>query len=247
MIRALVVDDEELPRMQLRNMLREHSGLEVSEAEDGLAALDQIAERRPDVLFLDIEMPTVSGLEVARQLVNPPLIVFATAYDEYAVSAFDAAAIDYLLKPVQPLRLSRTLERIRTALANPSAIYAGALRTALNELRHGAPVRLAGRRNKRTVLISIRQILWIGVEDRLVFLHTATERFLSDRSIGELEQLLEGCGFIRINRSELVNIEHVREVAQWTSGTLLLSLTGATELHVSRDRVKTFKAIAGVS
>jgi DNA-binding LytR/AlgR family response regulator len=197
-------------------------------------------------VFLDIEMPGLTGFEVVEQLGRAPLIVFATAYDEYAVKAFEANAIDYLLKPVQPARLLLTWERIREALRQTPVSYAHDLRKLLLQMRPGAPVRLAAHRNKRIVLIPTRSVLWVGVEDRLVFLNTSTERFLIDRAIGELEELLKGAGFVRVNRSELVNLEHVREMAPWTSGTWRITLAGGAELSVSRERVRQLKALVGL-
>ncbi len=246
MIRALVVDDEDLPRHELKTMLEKQQDIDVSEARDGVEALEQIENIRPDVVFLDIEMPGLSGFEVLQHLAVVPLIVFATAYDEYAIRAFEANAIDYLLKPIQLPRLLATMERIRGALQEYPAPYEAALRKVLLELRHGAPAKLAGRRNKRIVLLAKRSVIWIGVEDRLVFLHTANERYLSDRPIGELEEMLKDGGFVRVNRSDLVNLEHVREMAPWMSGTWRITLSNGAELRVSRDRVRNLKALVGL-
>src|SRR5215469_4225003 len=198
MIRALVVDDEDWPRIQLKNMLAEQADAELFEAQDGVDALERIQELRPDVVFLDIEMPGLTGFEVVEHLGRAPLIVFATAYDEYAIKAFEANAIDYLLKPIQPQRLLQSLDRIRAALQRRPALYEAALRNVLLDLRRGPPTRLAVHKNKRIVLLPLRAVLWAAVEDRLVFLHTATERYLSDRTIGELEETLKAAGFFRV-------------------------------------------------
>lgn len=246
MIRALVVDDEDLPRHELKTMLEEQQDIDASEARDGVEALEQIENIRPDLVFLDIEMPGLNGFEVLQHLAVVPLIVFATAYDEYAIRAFDANAIDYLLKPIQPTRLLATLERVRVALQQRPAPYEAALRKVLFELRQGAPARLAGRKNKRIVLLPRRSVIWIGVEDRLVFLHTGDDRYLSDRTIGELEEMLKDAGFVRVNRSDLVNLEHVREMAPWMSGAWRITLSNGTELSVSRDRVRSLKALVGL-
>jgi two-component system, LytTR family, response regulator len=246
MIRTLIVDDEDWPRVQLKNMLAEQPEAEVFEAHDGIDALERIQESRPDVVFLDIEMPGLTGFEVVEQLAAAPLIVFATAYDEYAVKAFEANAIDYILKPIQPARLLVTWERIRTALHERPVGYPQDLRKLVQEMRRGAPARLAAHRNKRIVLVPTRSVLWVGVEDRLVFLHTTTEKLLIDRTIGELEELLCGGAFARVNRSELVNLEHIREIAPWTSGTWRITLTGGAELGVSRERVRHLKSLVGL-
>ncbi|MFN0101771.1 MAG: LytR/AlgR family response regulator transcription factor [Bryobacteraceae bacterium] len=246
MIRALVVDDEDLPRLQLRNMLSKYLDLDVAEASDGVEALERIQEIRPDVVFLDIEMPGLTGFEVLQNLSGTPLIVFATAYDEYAIKAFEANAIDYLLKPIQPARLTQTLHRIRAALQDRPATYEAGLRKALLDVRRGPPTRIAVRKNKRIILLPLRSVLWAGVEDRLVFLHTANERHLTDKTIGDLEEMLKKTGFFRVNRSDLVNLEYVRELAPWSSGTFRLTLTNGAELSVSRDRVRQLKSIIGL-
>jgi two-component system LytT family response regulator len=246
MIRALVVDDEDLPRLELKNMLSGHHDIETIEARDGVEALEQIEEIRPDVIFLDIEMPGLTGFEVLQHLTSPPLIVFATAYDEYAIRAFEANAIDYLLKPIQVPRLAQTVHRIRMAIQQRPALYETALKKLLHDLRHAPPARLAVRKNKRILLLPLRSILWAAVQDRLVFLHTSSERFLTDRTIGTLEEMLGNAGFFRISRSELVNLEHVRELAAWSSGTCRLTMTGGAELIVSRDRVRDLKRAVGM-
>ena len=246
MIRAQVVDDEDWPRIQLRNMLAEQPDAEVMEACDGIEALERIQEAQPDVVFLDIEMPGLTGFEVVEQLSAAPLIVFATAYDEYALRAFEANAIDYILKPVQPARLAQTWDRIRSALRHRPDSHAEDLSRLLRQMRPGGPTRLAAHRNKRIVLVPTKSVIWVGVEDRLVFLHTATERFLIDRTISGLEEMLKAAGFVRISRSELVNLEHVRELAPWTSGTWRITVTGGAELSVSRERVRELKALVGL-
>jgi len=146
MIRCLVVDDEQVAREHMVRLLEQYSDVTtVGSASNGVEALESIADFTPDVVFLDIEMPEMSGFDVLAQLRTAPLIVFATAYDEYAVQAFEANAIDYLLKPVQPGRLTKTIEKIRTTLEKPAKEYESLLRTALSQLRPGAPAKLAAR------------------------------------------------------------------------------------------------------
>lgn len=245
MIRALVVDDEDLPRYQLCKMLSESGEFDIVESRDGIEALERMEEFHPDVLFLDIEMPGMTGFELLDQLRRPPAVVFVTAYDEYAIKAFDANALDYLLKPVEKGRLTRTVDRLRGTLER-GGTQAHRVRQVLRDLRPGAPARLAVHKQKRIVLLPLRAVLWAGVELRLVFVHTVAERYLSNRTIGELEEMLCRGNFYRINRSELVNLDHVREMAPWTSGTCRLTLTNGTELSVSRDRVPQLKSLVGL-
>lgn len=253
MIRTLLVDDEELARSALRRALLaapEFEGFEiVGEAANGVEALEAIDEFRPDVIFLDIEMPGFGGFEVIRQLSDPPAIVFVTAYDEYAVRAFEANALDYLLKPVQPERLRRALTRVRQRFADRSADRALEQNARIAEIvahRSGPVKRLAARRGKRIVIVPLREIVRIEIEDKLVFACTAKERLLLEKSIGELETMLEPVGFLRISRGELVNLEMVRELAPYFSGTWRVKLANGEERDVSRERAKQLKEAMGV-
>src|SRR5436190_2002687 len=135
MTRIIVVDDEAPARQHLARILSEHADVQViAEAANGFEALEVISEHRPDVVFLDIEMPGFNGFEVVQNLEDPPLIVFQTAYDEYAVRAFEANALDYLLKPIQPQRVAQCLERIRSAKATPRPPPRGTLQRVLKDL-----------------------------------------------------------------------------------------------------------------
>src|SRR5688572_18387479 len=136
MIRSLIVDDEQPARQQLGRLLRVHADVQViGEATNGLEALQHIADARPDVIFLDIEMPGLTGFDVLAQLAAPPMTVFTTAFDEYAVRAFDANAVDYLLKPIQAARLAQTLEKMRERMSQPDARIQDSLQNALKTLR----------------------------------------------------------------------------------------------------------------
>jgi two-component system, LytTR family, response regulator len=256
MIRVLLVDDEELARSTLKRALvaaREFEGFEiVAEAANGVEALEAVGEFRPDLIFLDIEMPGFGGFEVIQQLSNVPAIVFVTAYDEYAVRAFEANALDYLLKPVQPDRLRRALERIRQRFAKSSAERLQEQDARIADViahaahRSGPLKRLAARRGKRIAIVPLREIIRIEIEEKLVFACTAKERLLIEKSIGELEDLLRDSGFLRISRGELVNLEMVRELAPYFSGTWRVKLSNGEERDVSRERAKLLKEAMGV-
>ena len=247
MIRFLLVDDEELARRSLIAALATEPDLELAgEAANGLEALERISEVEPDVVFLDIEMPGLNGFEVLQNLKGAPLIVFVTAYDEYAVRAFEANAIDYILKPIQPKRVQQAVERVRAALAKGTRSNDEALQKLLTELRPNLPQRIAARKGKRIVLLSLREVVRAAIEDKLVFLHTQSERFHTDKSIAELETVLEPAGFFRISRGELVNLEYVREILPWFSGTYKIRLSSGVELDVSRDRGRRLKEFMNI-
>jgi two-component system LytT family response regulator len=245
-IRTLLVDDEELARSTIRRALAASPDIEIAgEAANGVEAIEAIAQLRPDLVLLDIEMPGFNGFEVVQQISNPPAIVFVTAYDEYAVQAFEASAIDYLLKPVQPDRLERALVRVRERLAARSPQHSVRVAEVARE-RTGPVRRLAARRGKRIAIVALRDVIRIEIEDKLVFACTATERLLIEKSIGELETLLEPAGFLRISRGELVNLEMVRELVPRFSGTWRVKLSNGEERDVSRERARQLKQAMGV-
>lgn len=243
-IRALVVDDEDLARIALRRVLEPERDIEiVGEAANGLEAIEKIGELRPDLVLLDIEMPGFDGFEVVQQLNDPPAIVFVTAYDEYAVRAFEANAIDYLLKPVQPERLARALERVRQRMR--SSEHGGRVKEVARE-RSGPVRRIAARRGKRIVIVPLREVIRVEIEDKLVFAVTAHDRLLVEKTISELEAILEPSGFLRISRGELVNLEMVKELVPWFSGTWRVKLANGEERDVSRERARQLKEAMGV-
>jgi two-component system, LytTR family, response regulator len=246
-IRAMVVDDEELARRSLIATLASEPELQVvAEAANGVEALERIAEHSPDVIFLDIEMPGLNGFEMLDNLTAAPLVIFVTAYDEYAVRAFDAHAVDYVLKPIQPARVHQAVDRVRTTLQNGARANDDTLRRLLAQLRPATPNKIAARKGKRIVLLSVKEVIHAAIDDKLVFLHTASERYLTDKSIGELEESLESSGFFRISRGELVNLEFVREIVPWFSGTYKIRLSTGAELDVSRDRGRRLKEVMNI-
>lgn len=243
MIRCLIVDDEKIARQHLARLLMTHTDFALAgEASNGLEALQAISDHQPDVVFLDVEMPGLNAFDMLVQLDNPPLIVFATAYDKYAVNAFETNAIDYLLKPIEGLRLEKAVQKIRSAIVRPRQDYESLLRQAVSALRAGPPAKLAARRGKRIVLLSPREVLYASIEDKIVFLYTQNDRFVTDRTITELDELLSGAGFCRISRSVIANLTHARELMPFSSGTWRLKLSNNMELDVSRERARELKS-----
>jgi len=242
-VRCILVDDERLARRHLARLLQRHPDFEIcGEAANAAAAMERIADCEPDVVFLDIEMPGLNAFDMLAQIRRPPLIVFATAFDEYAIRAFDANAIDYLLKPIQPARLAQALEKVRDRLQQPRGEYDSSLQRSLATLRSGPPAKLAARRGKRIILLSPREILYIAVDAEVVFAHTLAERFVVDRTISDLDQLLAGRDFFRVSRSAIVNLNYARELIPWSSGTWRVKLVNEVELGVSRDRARELRS-----
>lgn len=230
-MRVLIVDDERPARDKLRRMLGQESGIgPVEEARDGVDALERIAQFRPDVAFLDIQMPEVSGLELAASLLAPaPLIVFVTAFDQYAIAAFDANAIDYLLKPYDQARLQRALHRLRERLQAPAA------EAALPAFGDGHPVRqLLVSERGITRVVRVEQVGWIETADNYVVLHCPAEQPLMRQTLAGLLGKL-GPGFVRCHRRAAVQLEWIERVVALDKGDCELLLRGGARVPCSRQ------------
>ena len=242
---VLIADDETPARGELRYIL-ETLAPEATfyEAAHGQETLELVEKEPIDVVFLDINMPDLDGLAIAATLMDgpdPPLIVFATAYNEHALQAFELAALDYVVKPFDERRLARTVKRVRQALAERAR--GEKQRAALREyLREAAPLgglsRLWGEReNGNRALVDYQDILWIVAEEKRVHMHTRLgANLLLHHSLAELEPRLRAHGFARVHRAYLVNLNHVAEVVPWFSGTQIIRMADdrRTEIPVSK-------------
>jgi two-component system, LytTR family, response regulator LytT len=246
----LVAEDEEHTRAELKYILEELDPTAlILESNDGLETITLVNDNSVDVLFLDINMPGESGLNVAATLMdkpNAPLIVFATAYSQHALKAFELAAVDYLVKPYREARLKQTMDRIRTRIAEkglePATSYPAEPTTKqINKL-------WAVRDEEVGVLLDYKDILWFEADDKRVFVqsHNA-DKLLVRYTMRELEERLTPHHFARTHKSYLVNLEHVREIEPWFSGTYLLRLGDAAKSKVplSRQFAKTLKDLMG--
>ena len=235
MLKALVVDDEAPARSELRFLLAEAGGVEVvGEASSAIEAMQLIKAFPYDVIFLDIDMPSLSGMQLAEVLAGlskPPAIVFVTAHSEHAVKAFEVAAADYLVKPVE-------IDRLRLAIGRLSAAEQQAERV------ERIPVEKAGRK----ILVNVGEIFYVMAKDDYSYLHTDSERYLSTISLAQLESRLEPSGFFRVHRRYLVNLDRVKEVVPMYGGTLLLTLrdSAGTQVPVSRRRVPSLRKALGL-
>jgi DNA-binding LytR/AlgR family response regulator len=228
MMRALVIDDEEWARRHLVAMLGDDVRV-VAEASSGTEALEKIDEFAPDVIFLDIEMPEMNGFEMLARLPEPPAVVFVTAYDTHAVQAFEAQAIDYILKPLRRERVARAVERLLSRGQSPDS-----LKSVMRQVP--AIAKIVGKRGRRFVLLPLPDVVRIAVEDRLVFAHTVSDRFLVNRTLADLEPALTPHGFFRVSRTDIVNLQYAREFIPRSSGTWQLTLSNGEEVTVSRER-----------
>ena len=236
MIRALIVDDEEPARERLRLLLKTAPDVEVvGEASSGEEAMEQIDLLRPDLVLLDIQMRGISGLELAACLPRPrPKIIFCTAFDQYAVEAFELHAVDYLLKPVNRVRLAKAIERIR---AKPG-VEAEADLDKVTETVHGKCTRLLARCGDRYRIVPQREVVYFSSEGGLSRAVTRERQFVLDPTLNDLEARLDPALFCRISRAAIVNLDAVREVRPMMGGTANVALDTGAVLEVSRRRLK---------
>ena len=245
LMRVLVVDDEELARARIKELLADIPDVEVAgEAENGLRAVDAVGELTPDVVILDIQMPGMDGFEVVEALTRAPLVIFATAFDEYAIKAFEVNSVDYLLKPISKERLGEAIERARSLLDDTPQLDGQMARLA-GLIRSREVRRLPAVKGKKIVLIDLDDIVWIGVEDELVFVHTASEKYMMNVTMAELESRLDPRVFFRSHRSSIVNLNHVKEIVPWFSGKYKIIVDDETksELVLSRARARGLREI----
>ncbi|HET9862010.1 MAG TPA: LytTR family DNA-binding domain-containing protein [Steroidobacteraceae bacterium] len=243
-ISALIADDEAAARSRLRRLLAPHSfELIEGDAADGVATLEAIRRHRPQVVFLDVQMPGLDGFEVVESLSadEMPLIVFVTAYDAYALAAFEANAVAYLLKPVMEDRLRTVVARLEQLVRSPSE---AARETAKSSAAAGAerrPLRhLLALQREGYLLIPLAEVCYFQVEDGVTHVKTAGASYRTHYAIGDLEARLPAPPFVRAHRSTVVNLDQVASVSPLFKGSLLLKIKDAqgSEIQVSERQAK---------
>lgn len=237
-LKILIVDDEPIARQVLREELDAIDNVVVAgEADDGLRALDLIAQHSPDLVLLDLQMPAMGGLDVVRRLKDGPRmpsIVIVTAYDKFAIEAFEAGAIDYLLKPVGHQRLAEAVERARR-ISGKQALEKIAAIQELPDPSSPQPVRkIVGRAGDEYFLLRADEILAFQAEGDLVHIVTAKRRYLATQTLKVLEERLAASNFRRIHRSALINVEHVRKMSVLSSQRWLVTLDNGQEFVASK-------------
>jgi two-component system, LytTR family, response regulator len=239
-IRALIVDDEPLGRRGVLRFLRNDPEIEVvAQCSDGQAAVDAILARNPDLVFLDIQMPEMDGFEVVRRVgpQNMPVTIFVTAYDRYAVRAFDANAIDYLLKPVGQARFERALARAKERIAESSnEDVAERIVATLKQINRQDKYldRLPVSENGRILFVKTKEIDWIEANGNYARLHVGARTHEIRETLNSLERKLDPRDFLRIHRSTVVNVHLIKEIQPWFHGYHLVLLQNGQELRMSR-------------
>jgi two-component system LytT family response regulator len=245
-MKTLIVDDEPIARRVLREELEAVPEVKiVGEAENGRQALERIAELKPDLVFLDLQMPVMGGFEVVRNLGGGklPVIVIVTAFDQHAIEAFDAGAVDYLLKPVREIRLRKALERARHLLNDPLEV-ANDIAKIASASPPSSPVaerKIVGRSGGEYFLLDANEIVAFQAEGELVWIVTTKHRLLATQTLTALEESLQAQPFRRIHRNAMVNVNHIRKMSAMSSQRWLLTLSNALQVVVSKRQAHTIR------
>ncbi|HEY44675.1 MAG TPA: response regulator transcription factor [Anaerolineae bacterium] len=238
--KVIIVDDEAPARERLRRMLSKIEGIEViGEAMDGLQAIEQIDRLRPDLVFLDIQMPGLDGFGVLDALQEPPPIIFVTAYDKYALRAFEVSALDYLLKPYSQDRLEAAVRRERAATRSKKALAqrSGSLFESLVEQGRYL-TRLAVQDREKIRLLDVNEIDWISIEQGVLMTHVGEASYATRSTLDHLEARLDPAYFFRAHRSVIVNLDRIQEIIPWFKGSYKLRLSTGIEVDLSRARAR---------
>jgi DNA-binding LytR/AlgR family response regulator len=248
-LRVLVVDDEPLARTRLKRLLGDIERVEVvGEAGSVPEAAPLVDRLTPDLVLLDVQMPGEDGFALLSRIRHRPAVVFVTAFDHYAVRAFEEHAVDYLLKPFRPDRLAAAIDRVRATLARPDELArqlqqvlasVGSARTERSETLERFTVRIG----QKQLIVRADDVLWFGAEDKLVFAATAADRHYVNFTLDELERKLDPARFVRVHRSAIANLDHAAALRPGFAGTWRLQLDDAarTEVPVSRSRARQLK------
>ena len=239
-MKALIVDDERLARNELRRLLAAHADIEITgEAVDVEDAVEKITALKPELIFLDVQMPGADGFSLLEQL-NPPLpaIIFTTAYDEFAVKAFEFNALDYLLKPVDPNRLVAALEKLRSRGASGGPL-AGESGQATHRLTPDDKVFV--REGDRCWFVPVKNIRLLESEGNYTRLHFDDQKPQLFRSLTAMEERLDNRHFFRANRKQVINLAWVDGIEPWFSGGLLVKLKGGLKVELSRRQAQDFR------
>ena len=241
-VTTLVVDDEPVARAGLKSMLAAFDWIKViGEAADGQSAAQAIETLKPELVFLDVQMPGLLGTDVLRQIDHRPFVIFTTAYSQHAVTAFELGAVDYLMKPFGAARLAAAMERVRGAIGEPSSV--DAIERLSGALGGGPITRLFVRVGNATVLLPVDRVSWLEADGDYVVAHAGGSRHLLHLSLSSLVTRLDPRRFAQVHRAHVVNLDHVRAFKRDTRGNLEAELNDGTRVPVSRARAQELRSL----
>ena len=235
MWKTIVIDDEQLARQRIKRLLKAYDEIDViAEAQDGGKGLELIHLHLPDLIFLDIEMPVLNGFEMLAKLTHQPKVVFTTAYDQYAIKAFEEGSVDYLLKPIEIERLDKTIKKLKQTNLAAAPLQIEALIRQMNQKK--VIKTLTVKLGDKILLVKLTDIVYVQAEDKYVFLHTNDgKKHLTDFTLSALEEKLTE-EFVRVHRSEIINTEYVKEIRKGFNGALIFVLNNSEETRVTSSR-----------
>ncbi len=252
-LKVFLIDDEPLALKRLTRLLDETGKVEIiGQTTEPLEALKIIPNLKADAIFLDIQMPELTGFELLQKLENYPPVIFTTAFDEFALKAFEVFSVDYLLKPVESERLGLALEKLEKLVSEKQTDTSNIekLLENLSQDQKAKPVeRIASRIGGKVRILSVDEITHFFAQDKLTFAKTADgKEFPIDETLNNLEEKLDAGNFLRVHRGSIINLNFIEEVHGWFSGKVLIRLkdTGKTEVIVARERVKILKETLGM-
>lgn len=243
-MKTILIDDEPLARSILAELLEDEKDIEiVASCNDGFEGMKAIQEHQPDLIFLDIQMPKITGFELLELLENPPKVIFTTAYDEYALKAFEVNALDYLLKPISVERLQKSLDKVRTQIKEPQAEVAADPKTLqLPEQSQRIVVKDGG----HIKIIPLPEVLYIEAADDYVKVTTADKYFLKHQRMAHFEAQLPAHQFVRVHRSYIVNVQHIHKVELYEKENYCVILRNNAKIPVSRSGYAKLKGVLGI-
>lgn len=236
MWKTIIIDDEQLARQRIKRLLKEYDEVDIiGEAENGQEGLMMIEQQQPDLIFLDIEMPILNGFEMLAKLKHQPKVVFTTAYDQYAIKAFEEGSIDYLLKPIELERLDKTIKKLKQT--NLNAAPPIAIEDLLRQINGKKTIKtLTVKIGDKILLVKLSDIVHIQAEDKYVFLHTVDgKKHLTDFTLSNLEDKLPE-EFLRVHRSDIINTDYIKEIRKGFNGALIFILNNINETRVTSSR-----------
>lgn len=254
-MKALVIDDEELARKRVLNLLEDVEQIEViGECSNGKTAIKEINEQKPDLIFLDINMKDMNGFEVLQKVeISPkPIVIFVTAYDNYALKAFDVEAFDFLLKPFKDHRFFRTIEKVlKTTKAEADSNFEKRMMELFHEYSHGSKIlnsvsKIPIKQGNKTALVDPREILYILASGYYAEIYTANKKYVLRESLNNLEENLDSRWFVRVHRSTILNMNFVKEIIHSDYSEIDAHMTDDKLLRISKSHKKEFLEKMGI-
>lgn len=243
-IKTIIIDDERLAREELKSMLKSHPQIEViEEAKNGKEGVELIKELQPDLIFLDVNMPGLSGFDLLKQLDEIPLVVFITAYDEFAIKAFEVDALDYILKPIDPIRLTETIKKIEQKFAEDNLAIELEEHALVSKRILSNSDSIFIKEGEKCWFIEVSKIRMLESEGNYVKVYFDQFKPLLLRSLGSFEERLSPDSFFRANRKFIINIKWIEKIENWFNGGLIVELKTGEKVEISRRQAIRFREI----